>query len=94
MVTLVRSARLLGAVVDRRFQAPVPTAVRSGTRVDDAGGTMVALVVIATGAVDSAGGKPTLVGETRAVMAPFPVTTGRAWARAERVAFVTTPFAI
>jgi hypothetical protein len=94
MVALVRSARLLGAVVDRRFQAPVPTAVRSGTRVDDAGGTMVTLVVIAAGAVDSAGGEPTLVGETRAVTAPFSVAAGRAWARAERVAFVTTPLAV
>lgn len=55
---------------------------------------MVTLIVVATGTVEHAGGESTLFAETRTLMATLPVTTGRAWTRAERVAFVTTPFAV
>jgi len=55
---------------------------------------MIALVLVTTGTVEYTGREPALVGETRAVMSPFTFTAGRARTLAERVAVVTTTFAV
>lgn len=62
VVTLVRSARRLGAVIERRFEAPFPAAIRSGAGLGDAVRTMAPLVVIPPGTVEHAGAEAGLVG--------------------------------